>query len=371
MSGITVVMCGQMRSMHLLMLSLEQVYNLYLEGEVQRLILSTWRGEVEKVDGGAGFFRDRGIQVIESDFPPRLAIEGNVFQQMLAMDRALDEIDDDDLVLRTRTDLAFASRDALRAVLAQDLTLGPVLIDEGGPPIFSERIWTPYFHPSFPFYFADQLFLGRARDLRKLNNYDMHTEAYGITSRPHECNPGHSSGAAAEIRRFLGPFLQRFPVLREYRFVWPKLCLGTPLMRDVLIHNMLSDCYPQYQALSLAMTARYFRVGDVPEALNKVIVIGGGAPEPVVPRASLVQEESRGTLVSERLAIPPEGAMLFNPQYSARWVGELFAEPGRDPLAEVAVLQPLAEAVAFRGDRQRREQFARYRDGLWALADRP
>jgi hypothetical protein len=291
MTRVSIVFCGLVRDPEVLKLAFATAVVLRAQGKVHRLLLSTWHGEIERVPDGRALLRALDVELVESAFPPALAVKGNVFQQMLSMDRALDQIDDDDLVLRTRTDIVFLGVAALEAVVTQDLALGPQLLDERGGAIFGGRIWVPYFHPLMPFYFADQLYFGRAADLRRLNNYDFLPEAYQITSRPHELHPGHSSGAAAEIRRFLKPFLEKFPVLREYAQVWPKHCVGTALLCEVLAYNLASPLYRQYMALSLAMTYRYFRVGQIPAADDRVLVLAGGDGHLLQLRMSLVHND--------------------------------------------------------------------------------
>jgi hypothetical protein len=371
MSGVTIVFCGLVRNPNVLKLALIPALSLRNLGKVQRVILSTWCGEVDRMPGGLGFFQDLGVEVVETAFPKLLEVDGNIFQQMLAMDRALDMIDEDDLVLRTRTDIVISQTTALEAILAQDLSLGPRVVNEEEGEIFSQRVWVPYFHPAYPFLMADQMFFGRARDLRKLNNFELLTEAYQITSRVHEVFPSHNSGAGAEIRRYLTPFAHRFSLLREYQFIWPKHCIGTSLLCDVMAFNFRSAIYREYMALSFAMTNRYFRVGGLPAASGQVLVVGGGQDEQLVVRMSLVNDDPVSPLLADRLAIPRAGSKLFNPSYGSAWLESVFADPASDPNADDWVFQPLARVAAFKGDSLRREAFGRYRDELWALADCP
>jgi hypothetical protein len=214
------------------------------------------------------------------------------------------------------------------------------------------------------------MFLGCARDLRKLNNYDLFTEAYQISSRRHEVLAHHTSGAGAEIRRFLMPFAQRFPVLREYHFVWPKHCIGTSLLTEVMTYNFDSSIYREYMALYFALMTRYFRIGGVPCAAGKVLLVGSAIGEPLVLRMSLVQDDRRSPRIVDRLSIPPVGTKLFDPNYGSAWLEALFANPAGDPGAEEGVIRPLARAVSIKDDGPRRAEFKLYRDGLWAIADR-
>ena len=366
---VNIVFCGLVRDPGLLNFALSAAIGLRNRGRVHRLIISTWLGEVEKIPDGRDYLASIGVELVESEMPAALERPGNVFQQMLVMDRALDTIDDDALVMRTRTDVAFLDEPSLDAVISQDLTLGRQLVEEPAP-LFSRRIWTPYFHPLFPFYFADQVYFGAAQDLRKLNNYDMLVEAYRVGSRPHEVWPSHSSGAAAEIRRFLSPFAQRFPLLREYQFVWPKHCIGTSLLTEVLAFNMQSEIYLEYLALSLAMTYRYFNVGGLLATFGKLLVLGIDDDKAVQVRMSLAQQDPLPRLLAERLRVPQPGTRLFSPNWCSAWLDDLFGDPGGDPDASALVLQPLARAARYRSDARRRAAYGAYRAGLCVIADR-
>jgi hypothetical protein len=368
MRQIAIAFCGQVRGADLFRRALAPALSLRAQGRVQRILLSTWRGESDRFEDGAAALRALGVEIVESAFPERLAVPGNVFQQMLALDRALDQIDDDWLVLRTRPDVVFIEEDALASVLLQQLP--PVLPPDGHPAVFAERVWVAYFLPATPFLAADQVFFGRASDLRSLCTYDLFTEAYQVTSRPNEQIPKNTSGAAAEIRRFLTPFLAAYPMLREYQFVWPKHAIGTKLLPEVALYNFRSRLYHEYLALWLDLVRRYFAVGGVPAASGKVRLvraIEGGADAGF----NLVNDDPLPPDLGARLALPQRGDHSSRVSFGAAWLAPAFAAPDADPLGALLLHEPLARAAAYRNDAARRQELADYLRGLWRIADNP
>jgi hypothetical protein len=368
MRPTAIAFCGQLRDCGIFRRALAPALSLRAQGRVQRILLSTWRGEPDRLEDGAAALRAQGVEIIESDFPERLAVPGNVFQQMLALDRALDQVDDDWLVLRTRPDVAFTDEDALAAVLFQPFL--PVLPPEGQAAIFTERVWVTYFLPATPFLAADQVFYGRASDLRRLCTYDLFTEAYQITSRPNEQIPKNTSGASAEIRRFLTPFLPAYPILREYQFVWPKHAIGTTLLPEVALYNVRSRLFHEYMALWLDLVRRYFAVGGVPAASGKVQLLRaseGGAD----PGFTLVNDDPLPSDLGTRLALPQRGEHSSRVSFGAAWLTPVFAAPEADPLGALLVHEPLARVAAYRNDAARRQELADYLRGLWRIADNP
>jgi hypothetical protein len=368
MREVAIAFCGLVRDSGIFRRALAPALALRAQGRVQRVLLSTWRGEVDRFEDGAAGLRALGVEVIESDFPERLAVPGNVFQQMLALDRALDQIDEDWLVLRTRPDVVFSDEDALASVLFQPRP--PVSVPEGKACIFAERVWVAYFLPATPFLAADQVFLGRASDLRCLCSYSLFTEAYHISSRPNEQIPKNTSGASAEIRRFLAPFLHAYPILREYQFVWPKHAIGTSLLPEVALYNFRSRLYHEYLALWLDLVRRYFVVGGVPGASGKVRLvraIEGGAD----PGFNLVNEDTLPPDLGARLALPQRGDHSSRVSFGGAWLEAAFASPEADPLGALLLHEPLARAAAYRNDAARRQEVADYLRGLWRIADNP
>lgn len=371
MPQTAVVCCGLLRDVRILLAALHPALQLMQAGTIDRVIWSTWEGEPDKLPEGAAYLERMGIEVIQGRFPDQLAVHGNVFQQMLVMDQALDRLDDDALVLKTRTDVVFSDTAALSALLAADLSPGPELQPDGTatPRIFQQKIWVPFFYPAFPFFIGEQIFMGRAGDLRLLNDYNLFTEAYRITSRPNEGGAHFTSGAAPEIRRYMAPFLPHYPVLREYQFVWPKHCYGTRLLRDVMAFNYGSSFYQEYLALSLFLVHRHFRVGGIAEAHGKATLLRSQG-DAITINMQLIQNDTASDLLADRLAFPPPGMTYLPPSYGDRWLGDVL-QGTTDPLAGPMVQQPLHRALHAVRDAGRRQAFEAYRQQLWQTADQP
>jgi hypothetical protein len=292
---------------------------------------------------------------------------GNVFQQILSLDRALDVIDDDALVLKTRPDVVFLEIGAMQSVIVRATEMIEKHVRSQNIKGLFEKIWIPFFVPMIPFFAADQIFFGTARALRKFSFYDMFTEAYQILDQRYSQDPGGGQ-TAQEIRRFLAPFASQYPVLREYRFVWPKLALSTTMLPHVCHYNINSPFYREYLAVWLKTANEAFFIGDVPEANGKVGIIRDAAHRSAT-QLSLIEGDALPEDLGARLAIPGFGSPMPQVAFSGRWLQKLIDAPEKDPLGESMFREPLARAESYHNTDERRKLFSSYLKGLWALAD--
>jgi hypothetical protein len=367
MSGVTVIICGLLRGFNALALSLQPLLTLRGRGQIDRIIMSTWNAEVSKNPREAKLLKNCGVEIIGSDFPQELDRPSGVFHQMLSLDRGLDYVDCDSLVLKTRADVVFGDIETLEAVISQDLTIGKQYFSLDCNQILSKRIWTPNFLPMFPFFMADLVFLGVARDLRKLCNYEMMVEAYQIKGRPEQSQPHRGVCGAPEIRRYLGPFLNMFPMFREYQNVWPRHCIATDITGRVIVYNYCSELYREYMAVFFAMVVRYFRIGDLHSNANIYLVKEEDDNSYVSIRWPLSIPDATSANLSDRLSFPSGNTLITC--YGSRWIDEVFENPGRDPYAEELIVKPLARAENYKWDRPRRERFDEYMRGLCSITD--
>lgn len=205
-----ILITGQVRSPELLARSLADFAALRAQKLLDQVIFSTWRGELQAYPELDRQFRRSGFELIESD-PPLIPGTGHIWCQMLNLERGLDPagpIHPHDRVIKTRPDLHMTP--GLIAKLLNDesylspLTGGDAGEDCGvvsqvaGRPVFSHRIWIPWFEITKPFYMADECFAGRAADLLKLVNYDSR---YDILRK--------MDAGITHIRRFIHPFLEQ------------------------------------------------------------------------------------------------------------------------------------------------------------------
>lgn len=368
MAARVAAVCGQVRDPEIFQAALAPLLGLRARKALDTIFVSTWREDVEAHPGLPAWLAAHGIVLEVSVLPPRLEVPGNVFQQMLTLGRVLDRVDDDAVVLRMRGD-AVATEDAIEALFVTNRRL-PLAVRLGSSePVFSERVWAPFFIARLPFFVGDQMFLGRARDLRRLTNYELETEAYGITSRPCEVSPRYSSGSAPEIRRYLTPFLHRFPLLREYAFVWPKHCNGTQLMPAVSAYNLASPIFLEYVALHLWAVNTYFRIGDVRETWNN-ISFRHRADDGSLQVGNAITFRNRMPVEEWENRFGDAGGHILAPNdMSADWIGPVLGRGFAASPLKRALRAALRRAFAYQNTAERRRQFEDYYTGLCILAD--
>ncbi len=369
--SIHVVFCGQIRTKELFLGVLDPFLDLYQKGLISTLILSTWKGEVEKHPGLALVLAKWGVEVIESVLPEQLKVQGHVFEQVFTLDRALDELDDNDLVLRTRCDVLFEDKAALAGLLEKDLPR----IDPDLPPVFRRKVWVSGFFPTIPFFMRDHVFYGLVSDLRKLGGYDLLVEAYDIRARPHEFSPHHSSGAAPEVRRFMAPFLPHFPSVREYQFIWPKHCIGTKKFPSLVEFNCQNELYREHVALYLYLVHHYFLVGDIPAANGRVALLGYSDEGVLQAREGIVLSEEQWSHQIEMAGPRTQIAeyMIHLDEFpcmavDAHWIQKLMEDP-QAPGAQELFFQPLKRVLDYRHGPDRNRVLRLYLRQLYQLAD--
>lgn len=180
-SEVTIVFCGLPRSLRLFRRSLR-----VFQGS--RIIFSSWRGRVDRDLRRS--LRALGVEVLLNTEPNPLG-HSSIWAQMHALQYALEACEGSEIVLKTRTD-AYVSPTSLQKILVRHR---------------APKIWVPCFEITKPFYIADEVFLGSARDLRKLVNFDTSFDA----------TASMDGGGETHIRRFMFPYLQEYPALEKFK----------------------------------------------------------------------------------------------------------------------------------------------------------
>lgn len=198
---VDVVFCGLLRSVDLFKKSIEDLNEFRKMGLVDRILFSTWKGEVQKSGGMIAYLKENRIELFENEEPKERGY-GNVWCQMKAMEVALGEIKEDKFVLKSRSDV-YIKKDFLKKIFSSDKEFKmEATLPKGN--IFKNKIWIVWYELTRPFYFADESFFGRRDDLKKLINYDTSFDT-----------DYHVGPALTHIRRFIYPFLKDYDILKN------------------------------------------------------------------------------------------------------------------------------------------------------------
>lgn len=178
--------------------SVAEMAELKQDGLVDNIIFVTWKGRLD--EDIERFLEDYDVEIIEKKESP-VGGEGNIWHQMRALDYGLRDIPTKSRVLKTRTDVYIEKKFLKRLFSGKVDYIG----EPAGSGVFEERIWSPYFELGVPFYLCDYCFFGLKKDIEKLVNFDSR---YDFLYDIEQSNP--------EVRRFIHPYLQKYPFLEEY-----------------------------------------------------------------------------------------------------------------------------------------------------------
>ncbi len=200
---VDIIFTGLIRTPDRFKQSIEEMKEMQKEGIVNNIILSTWEGEPEKSPEVTDFLIKNKVEIIRSEEPnPRGW--GNIWCQMKSLDVGLDKVSEGRFVLKTRSDVHI-KKEFLRNIFINKNKLLKIEKDLPNGNVFKHKVWNPYFELKTIFHMADECFFGERDDVRKLVNYDGSYDAvYKV------------GGGINHIRRFIHPFLEKYPILYHY-----------------------------------------------------------------------------------------------------------------------------------------------------------
>jgi len=200
---VDILFTGLIRTPERFKQSIEEMKEMQKEGIIKNIILSTWVGEVEKFPDIGEFLIENGVKIIKSEEPnPRGW--GNIWCQMKALDVALNQVEEGRFALKTRSDVHI-KKDFLRTLFLNKKKVLKIEKDLPRGNIFKYKVWCPYFELKTIFHMADECFFGERGDMKKLVNYDgSYDTLYKV------------GGGINHIRRFIHPFLEKYPELYHY-----------------------------------------------------------------------------------------------------------------------------------------------------------
>lgn len=164
-----------------------------------RIIVSTW-SSYPQVDELRRRLSSRAAELLLVEMPPSVpAWSDTRHYQIRSLEAALDVVDSDDVVFKTRHEV----------YLPPDLIAGAVELQAASQVAecwpFRRRLWVPAYRPTLCFYIDDKCMLGLSRDLRLLCDY---RRSFDVPFGPF-IQVGH-------VPRWGLPLVDRFPVFADY-----------------------------------------------------------------------------------------------------------------------------------------------------------
>ena len=252
-----VIITGQIRDPRIFITSVLAMLELRPVGKARRILVSVWEEDLQRHGALIDAIRGHGAEVFTSRQRSGIRSVGNYWEQLITLDRGLMQIEDDTLVFKTRSDLLFLNgARTVEGIL--DSNSNRWCHSMG----ISHRIWIPSFVAFQPFFMADQCYLALSQDLRKFVRYDAQIEALETPIPLYPGSPTHPSAASAEIRFWIQPFMDLFPVLRHYRDSWPLSSNGHPAHVEVNKLNLGTSVFKQWLSLYWHILDSCFRISE-------------------------------------------------------------------------------------------------------------
>jgi hypothetical protein len=365
--GVSVAICGQIRDPLVFMATLGEFRKLLAQGFIDEIIVSTWPTDSagRPVDPTAPLFA--GIDVIVNDnIRDPFRNRGIYFILTKPIYTATRAAIPGNWIFRTRPDMVLSFENL--PLLFSRVMAQPEVSEPQG--VLKRRMWVSHFELTLPFFIADFCFFAHAPDMLRLCEWDAYYEV-SVPSLQEEIQtiPGHTP--IGEIRRFLTPFVQHYPILHEYRDIWKYGCFGSDVRDSILEYNFSKEIWWEYFSVYLHILSSYFCIGTK--------YYDGDA---IVVREVIYSEEQRKNLTISFNAnwnsvIP--GCFGHNLLKSRNHLGQVFCNmedwlddvlAGRiaEPFVQQKIPQFLERALNYKNTPQRRAAFADYCHGLKKIA---
>ena len=314
-------------------------------GHIRNVIFSSWSGCIQEQADVLVQMRALGGIVVDNGPGMAVVSVGNYFEQVKTLDGGLSVVEDDVWVFKTRADLIF-EENAESHILA---ILASIVGQSCGKYGFAGKIWAPAFVALQPFFIGDQCYCGLSQDLRRFIRYDAEVEALGTEVAKFPGSATHPAAAAAEIRFWMEPFRTLFPVLAEYRHVWPHAMNGHPIFLALQQHHLASPLYQEYLAIYWTMLHDIFVISEGRFVLAQALLPNGR----IVIRAT-----SHAHVVEPFLADALSSMVPFPVSYSNDGSLTAFVEAGGG--FDFSMAEAFARAVNWRQTPDRMAAFNAY-----------
>jgi hypothetical protein len=197
-----IVCCGALRELIDFKMTLATLVDLRNQGLAEAVVLSTWRGEVERNPGLREKLDQLGVITVESDDPPHPG-PSNFWRQLKSFYCGFKVCPKEVNILKARTDKIMQ----FLGPFSRALEKGPEpVIPHGDLKLpFRRKIRVPHTFSTVPISFLDMMFYGRQADLAKVAHFDGFTQNCAIAPK---LDPSF-----AWISR---PFMDLHPIFMEF-----------------------------------------------------------------------------------------------------------------------------------------------------------
>ena len=258
------VMCGAIREELEVRLTMDKLLTMRQEGVLVGIIVSTWSGEFDRFPELRKQLEDNQVKIIEqSPLEKRVTLSRtnsiNFMRQALQLQAALDCLPEDCFILKVRTDRALDHIKKIEPYLYNEPErISSTYHSFNGlsrrmSKIFDYKLTVLNAKMQRLFNFSDFVFWGYGADIRKLINFEI---AELFVDRD----------LVANTQWFVYPFLEAFPIMRDYF----RLINFRPLitgMKEYFEKEDASDYFPQFfyrvYASHLLILTHYFQLVDM------------------------------------------------------------------------------------------------------------
>jgi len=268
--AVWAAVCGAVRDELDVRLILDYLLRCRQAGTIQGIVFSTWEGELEKEPGVAQLLADNGVTVVKTRPIDRVVGDiktnaVNYWRQATQLQRALDVIPADAIVLKTRTDRAMPVTRKLIEMLANEDPLP--LVEESKqrlnlpafPAVFTHQVAAFRPRTNRAFQFTDFAFMGYSQDLRKMLHFEV-PEFY------------FSRYLNANMLFFIVTFVRDYPIVKDYERRIKYEALIPELDRYTAAGgDQFPEFLKRFYAVYLGILATHFRLGSLwPEGLKTI-----------------------------------------------------------------------------------------------------
>ena len=202
------VVCGNIRDELDFKLTISKLIQLRAENKIQHILLSTWRGEIDKYENLRYSLKKLDVYILESypisdDLQSAATDAVNFWRQSRQLLGALDLIPKDSFILRLRTDRSLNYINQMEKMGVFEEYAIETITFGNFPKVFQYKLFV--FAPKMVrlMHMIDFVFLGYHKDLYKIINFDVNELMF-------------QKQIVANAQWFMKPFIQEFPILRDY-----------------------------------------------------------------------------------------------------------------------------------------------------------
>lgn len=181
--SLSILACGLFRDKSIVAESIAEFRSLKESGMVDRIVVSTWHSELRENPKIYQLLIENEVEVLANN-EPQIVMPGHLAHQMKSFAVGLELFDNDDVVLKTRFDLAGNNVKKLKAFY--DAFSRREVTHDDWPTIFDNKVIIDGGFVFQPFYLNDIVFLGKKSDMSKFVNLDLSMEFFCSETAPEQ-----------------------------------------------------------------------------------------------------------------------------------------------------------------------------------------